>query len=130
MYALPWILLKSVSKVSHPMRFYCELTFPSQVKNFPVSLKPFVLMTLSIDETDSSVLMMPSTSHPTDTLAISLKSLLGSYVDTRNRSAHVATSPGCIAKIDVLVFFLCSSTAICRSIWFRAAFDAAYAANL
>jgi len=45
-------------------------------------------------------------------------------------STHVATSPGCIAKIDVLLFFLCSSTAMCRSIWLRAALEAAYAANL
>ena len=81
--ASPWILLKSVSGVSHPVYLSYELTFPSQVKNLPVSLKPFVLITLSIDETDSSVLMMPSTSHPTDTLAISLEPLLGGTLTPR-----------------------------------------------
>lgn len=56
--------------------------------------------------------MIPCTSHGNCTFAMS-----------------VATSPGCIARMMVSSSFLFSSAAKCRTAMFRAAFEAAYAAN-
>lgn len=49
-----------------------KLTFPSHVQNVPVSSMVFCSTTRSIPATDSSALIIPSTSHPSDTFAMSL----------------------------------------------------------
>ena len=48
------------------------LTFPSQVQNVPVSRMVFCSTTRTIPATDSATFMIPSTSHPRDTFAMSL----------------------------------------------------------
>ena len=49
-----------------------KLTFPSHVQNVPVSNMVFCSTTRSIPATDSSALMIPSTSHPRDIFAMFL----------------------------------------------------------
>lgn len=49
------------------------LTRPSHVKNFPLSMTFLLSITRSMFLTDSSALMMPSTSQPTSILSMSLK---------------------------------------------------------
>lgn len=88
-------------------------TFPSHVQNVPESLMVFVPMTFSIPDTDSSVLIIPSISQLSETWAISLCSDYNVDSNRKLELAHVATSPGCMARIVVPMFFLHSSTAMC-----------------
>lgn len=63
--------------------------------------------------TDVSAFIIPSTSHPRDTFAMSLLEI-SQEVDVHHAGAsHVATSPGCIASIVVLYLFRSNSDAIC-----------------
>lgn len=87
-------------------------TFPSQVQNVPESRVPFDSITVIIPETDSLGEIIPSTTQSSDMSAMSLPqvSLFGCL---RPEDAHVATSPGCIAKTLIGLWSRCSSAAIC-----------------
>lgn len=90
-----------------------ELTFPSHVQNVPVSSRVFCSTTRSIPATDSSALMIPSTSHPRDMFAMFLSQVSHSFHTERVEISHVVTSPGCTASIVVVYRFRSSSAAIC-----------------
>ena len=91
-----------------------KLTLPSHVRNLPLSLLVVVTITFSIDETEYSALMVPSTSQLTEaSAAISLRTTHELRHIHKSYLTHVATSPGCIAKAAVLLPFLCNSAAIC-----------------
>ena len=93
---------------------WSRLTLPSHVKNLPVSLGVVVAMTFSMDDTEYSTLMIPSTCQPTEiSVAISLEEKISVYTKTGTFLTYVVTSPGCIARTVVLLPFLWSSAAIC-----------------
>ena len=66
----PGVLLQTVSRFQS--LFTERLTLPSQVQKVPLCSALFVGITWSIFDTDSSGLIMPSISHPRETLAMSL----------------------------------------------------------
>ena len=89
------------------------LAFPSQVQNVPVSRMVFCSTTRSMPATDSSAFMIPSTSHPRDTFAMSLSKVSQNVHAEVDRVSDVATSPGCMASIVVAYLFRSSSAAMC-----------------
>lgn len=71
-------------------------------------------ITFSIDDTEYSALMIPSTSQLTEaSAAISLQTAHELRPIHMGYLTHVATSPGCIARTAVLLPFRCNSAAMC-----------------
>ena len=70
---LPRMLLMLVN-TGHQCIDWSGLTLPSHVKNLPVSLGVVVAITFSMEDTEYSTLMIPSTCQPTEiSAAISLQ---------------------------------------------------------
>ena len=112
-WTLPWMFLRHVN-ICRQCTERSRLTLPSHVKNLPVSLEVVVAMTFSMDDTEYSTLIIPSTCQPTEiSAAISLEEKTSVCTNTGISSTHVVTSPGCIARTVVSLPFLCSSAAIC-----------------
>ena len=123
------------------------LTLPCQVQNVPLSRIVLLSTTRSIPDTDSCTLMIPSTSQPTDTFDISLPSIKSERNDEAGAWLTLRLHQDASLKLS-----LCTSSSatlqpcadqsqspgrvhsargkLTRSIWFRAALDAEYAANL
>lgn len=73
-------------------------------------------MTWSMAETDSSALMIPDTSQSSETFAMSLRAVSARPRDLSTGTrvgAYVATSPGCMARMMVLLPLRLSSAAMC-----------------
>ena len=79
----PWVTLYDRVLSQDPIHGWGRtLTAPCHVQNVPVSWTVLLSTTRSIPATDCSALIMPSTSQPTDILAMSLW-IVSKYAHTR-----------------------------------------------